>query len=104
MLGVLAGKHLRGRGLPKLRAPLSLDPDTHFLPLPLADAMHLVISIQQSLRINTTSWPLEQDSLQNVAEARASKAVFSLKREEIHNTTQFSLTVNHVNFRFALTP
>lgn len=38
MLGVLAGKHLRGRGLPKLRAPLSLDPDTHFLPLPLADA------------------------------------------------------------------
>lgn len=52
--------------------------------------MHSVASTEHSLRINTTFWLPEQDSLGNVAEDRASKAGFSLKRKEIHNTTVFS--------------
>lgn len=42
--------------------------------------MHLVISINIYGEYNTTFWLPEQDSLGNVIEDRASKAIFSLKK------------------------
>lgn len=94
MVGVAAGKHLRGRRLSELRVLLSLDQDTQFLHLPLADAFNnLNTTFTENKHNNATFWLLEQDSLGNVVEDRASKAIFSLKREEIHSITQFSFTV-----------
>lgn len=104
MVSVPAGKHLRV-GYRNLRTLLSLDQDIQSVHVPLADALsNLNIPFTKNKYINITFWFLKQDSLGNVVEERASKAIFSLKREEIHKSTQFSLTVKNVNFRLHSTP
>lgn len=76
MVGVPAAKHLRGR-LSELRALLSLGQDAQFVHLPLVDAFS---NLNTTFMENTTFWLPEQDSLGNVVEDRASKAIFSLKK------------------------
>lgn len=96
MVGVPAGQHLRHR----LSELLSLDQDTQFVHLPLADAFRNLNTFMEN-KYNTTSWLLEQDSLGNVVEGKSIKGCI-FPQEESNTTTQLSFTVKNSNFRLHL--